>query len=107
MGVVYFRHRRLSMDNWPVIVRNDVVVDFKQEKSKHYARQEGCESAVISIKIKVAKDAPEKILPARQLRRQNLPVTGGWHLEQGAWFDRRLAWMDRGTMKRFMAPRVS
>jgi hypothetical protein len=77
MGVGYFRHRRLSMDNWPVIVRNDVVVDFKQEKSKHYARQEGCESAVISIKIKVAMDAPEKILPAQQLKRQNLPVPGG------------------------------
>jgi hypothetical protein len=49
----------------------------KHLKSKHHARQKGCESAVISIKIKVAMDAPEKILPAQMLKRQNLPVPGG------------------------------
>jgi hypothetical protein len=47
----------------------------------------GCEWAVISVKNKIKMGAPEKILPAQQLKRQNLPVPGGWHLEQWAWFD--------------------
>jgi len=52
-------------------------------------------------------DASEKMLPVPQLKRQNLPVqaVGIWNSEYGlfARFDR----MDRGAMKRFMAPCVS
>jgi hypothetical protein len=48
------------------------------------------EWALKSIHNKVSMDAPEKILPAQQLKRQNLPVPGGWHLEEWAWFVRRV-----------------